>query len=172
MPRFSTMFVVAFLTGMTGVSAATLWLVRHRSPPELMKSENMSPQQTPSNQDLTFTDKMGGKGMTRDGAPFSSHVYESSDGVELSVTRENRDSSPKADKALQRKLKKAIRIIERGSKLDEKGQRVGERVVAMLALDDSQKEQASVLWTNGQQLYYIESLSLKHALEFEKQFYR
>ncbi len=90
----------------------------------------------------------------------------------VSVTRENRDSADRANKELQRRLKAALRIIERGSKLDDKGQRVGERVVAMFALSDSQKEQASVLWTNDQQLYYIGSLSLKHALEFEKQFYR
>ena len=172
MSRFSAALIVAFLTGATSVTAATLWIIGHRSPPEVMKSEGISLKQTPENQAITFADKLGAKGTTKDGAPFSTHVYESSDGVVVSMMRENRDSPPKADKALQRKLKKAIRIIERGSKLDEEGRRVGERVVAMFALDNSQKEQASVLWTNGQQLYYIESLSLKHALEFEKQFYR
>lgn len=171
MPRFSIALMVAFL-GAISATAATLWIIGHRSPPHAMKSEDVNLKQAPDNQEITFADKLGAKGTTKDGAPFSTHVYESSDGVVVSIMRENRDSPTKADRALQKRLKRAIRIIERGSTLDEKGQRVGERVVAMFALDNSQKEQASVLWTNGQQLYYIESLSLKHALEFERQFYK
>ena len=169
---FPSATLVIFLLGVTGFSAAALWRIRHRPPQEVMKSETIGLQQAPNNQDVTFLEKMGGKGMTRDGALFSFELYKSSDGVEVSVTRENRKSPTNASKALQRRLKKVIKIIERESKLNEDGQRTGERVVAMFALTGSDKEQAAVLWTDGSQFYYIESASLRHALEFEKKFYR
>jgi hypothetical protein len=153
------------------VSSAALGLWPAAAP---AKNEEMAIKQEGQKQEsaLLFNEVSSKKGSTKDGAPFSSQLYQSSDGIEVTVTRENRDSAGRANKELQKKLKGSLRIIGRAPKLDEKRERVGERVVAIFAFDDSQKEQASVLWTNGQQFYYIESLSLKHALEFEKQFYR
>lgn len=166
--RHLTFISTTIVITLAGVSAAALWL---RPAPTKKEGMALTQQVIKQEKALEFNEVSSEKGTTKDGAPFSSQLYQSSDGVGLTVTRENRDTADRANKELQRKLKGATRIIERGSKLDEKGQRVGERVVAMFALDDSQKEQASVLWTSGRQFYYIESLSLKHALEFEKQFY-
>jgi len=120
--------------------------------------------------DIEFSFVKGGNGRTRQGVRFSTVLYKSSDGVSVSATTEERRSAGAANKELHTRLRATRRIVERGSKLDEKGRRIGERVVAIYVLND--KEQAAVLWTNGQQFYYIESLSLKHALEFERQFYR
>ncbi|HEV8428743.1 MAG TPA: hypothetical protein VGQ41_12655 [Pyrinomonadaceae bacterium] len=168
--RHLSLISITLLIALTGVSAARLWL---RSAPVPTDKEKKVSKQEDRKQEsaLSFNEESSIKGATKDGAPFASQAYQSSDGIGVSVTRENRDSATRASKELQRKLKATTRVIERSPKLDEKGRRVGERVVAMFALDDSQKEQASVLWTNGRQFYYIESLSLKHALEFEKQFY-
>jgi hypothetical protein len=123
-------------------------------------------------QAIEFKELTSVKGTTKDGAPYSAQIYESSDGVRVSVTRENRDSSAGAAAALQKRTKSAVEIIERGPKLDETGQRVGERVVATFGKSDSSGNEAMVLWTNGGQLYYIQSSSLPVALEFEKKFYR
>jgi len=122
-------------------------------------------------QEIQFNDMAGGKGTTKDGAPFSFHHYQSSDGIGVSVTRENRDTRSRAQRALKKRLKGAARIIERGEKVNEKDSSVGQRVVAEFALDGSDKTYVSIIWTYGGQLYFIESSSLQHALEFEKRFY-
>lgn len=123
-------------------------------------------------QALDFKELTSVKGTTKDGVPYSAQIYESPDGVTVSVTRENRDSAASAAKVLQKRIKAAVEIIERGPKLDETGRRVGERVVATFAKSDSSGNEVEVLWTNGGQLYYIQSTSLPVALEFEKKFYR
>lgn len=161
------------LIASTAVGSAALWIIQNRSTSAPMQKEKMAHKQEMKQEPaLRFNEVSSKKGATKDGAPFAAQLYQSSDGTELIVTRENRDSASRANKELQKKLKAAITIIERGPKLNEKEQRVGERVVVTFAPDRSQEEKALVLWTNGNQLYYIESLSLKHALEFEKQFYR
>jgi hypothetical protein len=123
-------------------------------------------------QAIEFKELTSVKGTTKDGAPFSTQIYESTTAVRVSVTRENRDSAARASKELQKRIKPAVEIIERGPKLDETGQRVGERVVATFAKSDSSGNEVTVLWTNSGQLYYIQSTSLPVALEFEKKFYR
>ncbi len=90
----------------------------------------------------------------------------------MSVTRESRRSTASARKQLRSKLKEVVTVVEQGPKLGEKGQRIGERVVATFGPAGSQNGQASVFWTDGIQFYSIQSPSLKHALEFEKQYYR
>jgi hypothetical protein len=171
MLRLRTILVGMLLLGATPVIGVTLCTINHSLSTEGKKVEERTSQQVSETQAITFTETIGGKGTTRDGAPYSTHVYKSSDGIVVSVIRENQDSASKAGKALQRKIKQANKILEESPKLDEKGQRIGKRVVAMFAPDDSLNKQASVIWTDGQQLYYIKSSSLKHALEFEKQFY-
>ena len=169
--RHLTFISTTILIVLAGISSAALG-IRPASSPATKEAMVLKQEGEKQESASRFNEVSSKKGSTKDGAPFSSQLYQSSDGIELTVTRENRDSAGRANKELQKKLKGSLRIIGRAPKLDEKGERVGERVVAIFAFDDSQKEQASVLWTNGQQFYYIESLSLKHALEFEKQFYR
>jgi hypothetical protein len=174
MRHLASISITTFVVALTGVSAVALWLSEHRSPVAPTRKEEMAPKQEVLKQEkaLEFSEVSSEKGTTKDGAPFASQLYQSSDGVGLTVTRENRDSAARVNKELQRKLKVATRIIERAPKLDDTGRRVGERVAAMFVPNDSHKEQASVLWTYGGQLYYIESQSLRHALEFEKKFNR
>ncbi len=130
------------------------------------------PEIKPSQAATEFKELTSVKGTTKDGAPYSAQIYESPDGVKVSVTRENRDSSAGASKALNKRIKEAVEIVEQADKMDEKGQRVGERVVATFAKSDSSEKEVAVLWTNGAQFYYIQSPSLPVTLEFEKKFYR
>jgi len=118
-----------------------------------------------------FRELSSGKGTTKDGAPFSTQAYESKDGVKILVMRENRDSPERASRRLQERTKEAVEIVEQGSKVDEKGQRVGERVVATFTKNGSSEKEVVILWTNGQQFHYIQSSSLQVAREFEKKFY-
>lgn len=139
-----------------------------------MKEQDITnkPEIKPGQAVTEFKELTSVKGTTKDGAPYSAQIFESTTGVRVSVTRENRDSAARASKELQKRIKPAVEIIERGPRLDETGQRVGERVVATFAKSDSSGNEVTVLWTNGGQLYYIQSRSLPVALEFEKKFYR
>jgi len=129
------------------------------------------PQTTPD-QATEFNELTSVKGTTKDGAPYSAQIFESPDGVRVSVTRENRDSPARADKELHRRIEKALEIIDRGTKVDQKGHTSGQRVVARFAKSGSSESEAAILWTDGSQLYSIASSSLTVALEFEKKFYR
>ena len=136
-----------------------------------MESGNR-PSDMKQDQASQFRELSSGKGTTKDGAPFSTQTYESKDGVKVLVMRENRDSPERASRRLQERTKEAVEIVERDTKMDEKGQRVGDRVVATFAKSDSSEKEVAVLWTNGAQFYYIQSPSLPVTLEFEKKFYR
>jgi hypothetical protein len=116
-----------------------------------------------------FKDEMGGKGITEDGDTFSFHSYISDDGVKLSTYIERCPSAQFAKRALEKKVKEASSISARGPKLDKNGKSIGERVV--LTVEKTQGERQSVsfiCWTFGSELHWIQSLSLKHALAFEK----
>lgn len=161
-------FIVVLLMGCNGGGASAPNPNQQSSPAESIGSS----QQAASREPVEFEDVQGGRGKTEDGIPFSYHLYKSSDGVGVTTTVEDCGSTFRANRALQRKSKRAVKIIERRPKLDDKGKRVGERVVAMFAPDSSEKENAAVLWTEGSQFHYIESSSLRHALRFEEKFYR
>lgn len=171
--RHITLFTFTLVLALSGFSATAFWLTRLRIAPAPEKKEEMVLKQEVIKQSdvLEFNEVSNKKGNTREGVPFSARLFQSSDGIDVSVWRENHNSAPRANKELRRKLKRAATIIERGPKLGQKGQRIGERVIVTFAPAGSQKEHSSVLWTNGSQLYYVESPSLKHALEVEKKFY-
>ncbi len=130
------------------------------------------PQTTLGQVTTEFKELTSVKGTTKDGAPYSAQIFESRDGVRVSVTRENRDSPARADKEFHRRIEKALEIIERGARVDQKGQTGGQRVVARFAKTGSSESEAVILWTDGPQLYWIASSSVTVALEFEKKFYR
>ena len=144
---------------------------RRGSKTTMQEQNSNSPVDINKNQTTEFKELSSGKGTTRDGAPFATQLFETQDGVQVLVIRENRDSPARADKELQRRIKKAREIVERVPKADERS-RVGERVVAKFAKNGSSEEEVQILWTNGQQLYSIKSPSLTVSLEFEKKFYR
>jgi hypothetical protein len=124
-----------------------------------------------SAQTIQFKDELGGNGR-RGLVPISFHEYVSSDNVGISTTIEKHSSSARAKRELRRRIKTAARIVESAAKLDEEGRVVGARVVAIFKPKAPFGPQAIIFWTDRSDLHIIESTSLKHALEFEKQFYR
>jgi hypothetical protein len=105
-------------------------------------------------------------GTTADGkGGFTSHRYKSSDGVEVSLDSTGYQTHERATTALEERLKDADQIIERKPKMNEKGEIVGERVVAIFS--PTSYSRAAVIWTDGSVLSSIESSSLPHALAFE-----
>lgn len=166
MLRSVSHLIIVFLMSWIGIGTVRVRPVQNSPQSEMM---NSCPQDS-IERNLEFKELLSGRGKTEDGASFSFHLYEASDGVAVSTRSEKRGSLTRANKELQRQIKKAIKILERGPKLDKSGKQVGERAVLMIASKGPHKDQAVVLWTNGSQFYYIESSSLRHVLELEKRY--
>jgi len=172
--KLVTFSIVSILVALAGLSTAALWLFGDSSARVSKPKEEMvlTQEVIKQAQELEFNEVSNKKGSTEDGVPFSARLFESSDGLKVSVWRENHDSAVGANQALRSKVKRAVTIIKRQPKLDDKGQRIGERVSMIIALAVCGIGESLVLWTSGSRLYYIESSSVKHGLEIEKRFYQ
>jgi hypothetical protein len=107
---------------------------------------------------------------THSGANSDYYHYEASDGVKLMRARIAFPSPGRAGQELWHKLEldeEIAEILERGPKVNERGEGVGERVVAVLT-GKVKGQLTYVIWTEGQALCWIESPSLNHALELER----
>jgi hypothetical protein len=101
-------------------------------------------------------------------------AFRSYDGVHLTFAHARFSSREAAAEGLRRSLRGAVRVVERGPLYDREGENVvGERVVAIFPPNGyAQSEWASVNCLDGEQLYQISSLSLRHALAFDKTYRR
>ena len=166
LPAAHSIGVVLMYCG--SLSMTMLCLTQCHPPPEI----RMNISQDHIKQGLEFEEVLSESGVTKDGNRYCYQLYRSSDSIGVSVTSENHNSPAEANKALQKELEQAVKIIEREPKLDEQGQSVGERVVASLPSNDPDKPQAFVLWSDGSSFYQISSFSLRHVLELEKRYSR
>lgn len=121
---------------------------------------------------IHFEPQLFASDLKPDGTRVSYNTYVSADGVGVLFTVQKHRSATSANNALKRRIRKASKIIERGVKLDKDGRRVGDRVLLLSHTRLPQKTVAGVVWSERATLYSVESSSLKHALEFEKQNYR
>lgn len=120
---------------------------------------------------VRFTFKRGADGKTADGADLSVVTYESSDGITVTAITQTYSTKRQAERALQKKLKGATKILNRAPKIARTGQRVGTRIVARFPVGDRYPPRATIFWTDGSELHYVGSVSMKHTQEFEKTFY-
>src|SRR5215831_9517998 len=104
------------------------------------------------------------------GGSYYSYIqgYESPDGVMISESCAPFRSHSEAKRGLRERLKYAISILEREAKYDNKGRKVGERVVALFNSKEAGKKAVLVLWTDKKVMYEFGSLSISHVLEFER----
>jgi hypothetical protein len=104
------------------------------------------------------------------GGSYYSYItgYEAPDGVQISQSLAPFQSPSEAKRELQERLKDAISILERGAKYDDKGRKLGERIVALFNSKEAGKRVALVLWTEKEDMYEVQSYSLSHAVEFER----
>ena len=110
-----------------------------------------------------------GRGSTTCGGELDDAHYKSSDGVTIAYMRADLCSPAGAARELRRELRGAIKIIERHAELNGEGKKVGVRVVAAHRRTGCGVTVYSVAWTSKTRLTRIESNSLDHALEFEKE---
>ena len=96
-------------------------------------------------------------------------TFESSDGMIFETATIPYDSSKRARSALETNLREAVEIIEREDLFDEKGRKVGKKVVATFPrYDGSPTVSAKILWTRGSHFGYIRSVTLSNILEYRK----
>ncbi|MFY9621680.1 MAG: hypothetical protein WAM70_04950 [Pyrinomonadaceae bacterium] len=117
---------------------------------------------------VTFRGSGATTGVTTEGVRFAREEFTSSDCEKVTTQTWYFESAEKAQQALERSLKNATGISERGDKVNSAGQRVGMRAVAYFEADPKSAyiEITNILWTDGAELHSIEG-GYVYALEFE-----
>jgi hypothetical protein len=138
------------------VGAGVITLLRYR-PPDTVQPTSAQPTESTSEADITFT---GGVSTSA----FQTH-YWSSDGKFLRFGCFERASTRVANLEL-RDYRSAGRVIEQGPKVNDDGERVGERIV----VDEipGLETEANIVWTEHSRIFLIRAPTVRHALLFEK----
>ena len=118
--------------------------------------------------DTSFKEKSATHGLTEDGYRFSALLWEATDGVTVVLRIINCETPAKAKSALDALTKDATKIFEQTITKSKNGKRVGQRIVAAFSGREPLQRPEVILWTQGSEVYKIESSSFAHALLFEK----
>ncbi len=171
MHRFTFRLIAASLTFIIGISAVSLWfMLRHSSPMTSKRVENLSPPAAPAQPERKYEMEATGKAVSKDGTPASISGWYTSDGMSFSRWSEYHASPERANRELQKTLKKAVTIIKRESLFDKAGLKVGEKVIATFPPKYPEYGAATLLWTDGSTFRYVSSSSLENILAYEKDF--
>ncbi len=73
---------------------------------------------------------------------------------------------------LRKRTRKAVEIFSREPVVDEKGQQIGEKLLALFSRNDSTNALASLLWTENEEFFQVEGSSIQNILEYRKDFHR
>ena len=113
----------------------------------------------------SFREIMAANGVTPDGHNVDSNVYLSSDCVLVQMNIQGTSSLASSEEIVRIKLNSAYRIIDQKPALVRDGKTVEGRAVALFG--SSGKQSAVIKWDEAGVLS-VESLSLEHTLEFER----
>jgi len=169
MHRFRTWLAFCLFVSGSMLVAVTLWFHPAWSCVAKRTYRKILWRQDSAAQEIQFKTVMNVDGITKEGFHFGDAMILTSDCVTIDVREEKLDSSGSAEEKMQRALRGAYHLLEQGPRIDSNGRRVGTRAVVLPA---SGGRRALILWTDGQRLHSIESCSLGHALELEKQRYQ
>jgi hypothetical protein len=115
--------------------------------------------------DVRFMVRSQGAMLSPNGRLAGFTAVRASDCVQVIIESEDEGSAMKAEDEMEKKIRGASRVVERGLKDDLPGHPEGER--AVLFGSDARAE--IVIWFKGNsRLNIIESTSLAHALAYEK----
>jgi hypothetical protein len=134
----------------------------------VIREENLPPKPAAAKQERKYEMGAAGKAISKDGTPASFSSWYTSDGMSFSRWSEYPDSPKRANRELQRTLRKAVEIIKREPLLNEAGHQVGEKIIATFPPKYAYYGAATLLWTDGSTFGYVGSSSLQNILEYEK----
>lgn len=163
MVPLSFMLIALILVSAISAGAAYLLIRRNAQAPVSVRKEVVMPASPEDG--LTFQATLIFDGVTEEGWPFSNQTYQSSDCDTLSHIVTFLPSPESIEIALERELKQATRVLQRGPKFNSSGELVGER--AVISILKEQREVLSVIWSQHSELHSISSSSLEHVLKLE-----
>ncbi|MDT4897172.1 MAG: hypothetical protein QOH25_2249 [Acidobacteriota bacterium] len=173
MRRLTFRLVVAILTFTVGIAAASLWFIFHHSSPVVRHEENspISPAPSPVQQKRKYErGTTAGETFTEDRyIGYFSNFY-SSDGMKFSRWCTEYNSPRRANREMQKTLKKAREIIKREPLFDGSGQQIGEKVISTFSPNNPYYGAASLLSTDGSTFCYVTSSSLENIMAYEQDF--
>jgi hypothetical protein len=133
-------------------------------------SDKTTPNQNPStSKKVTFQNIAPGEIEDEDHVHLGATLFKASDGNTLQVLYEDFGNSARARDYLEKRLAKAVKVVERKKKLSAAGRVVGERAEILLRLP-SQEAVPAILWIDGVKFHEIFSASRDSILELEKVF--
>ncbi len=102
------------------------------------------------------------------GGGFTSISCTASNSRWLATSTEGYPTITKASQVFENRISKAVTLIERNQKSDQKGKRIGPRAVTISVNPENGEQFASVFWLDEKVIISIESTSLRYALESER----
>lgn len=162
MKRLTLYFLVSLVSFVIGVAASFGWNYL-KNPPGVYCSVTESariPSTAESNQRKYIRSIAG---LATRGSFIT---LNSSDGLNFTKWTVYYDSPQLANKALQKRLKQAVRIISREVTFGD-GVEIGEKIVAVFPGNG-----VSLLWTENDEMCEVEASSLHDILEYRKDFKR
>lgn len=168
MQRIFRRLLVASVTFTVGLAAAGLW-VKTKCATGEQAVRLLGPSACVSSE--TFTPTGSGGWVDYADASIYMEGYRAPDGSFVLSWRGHACSPSKALKELRERVKDAEQIVEETAVMNEQGEKVGDRVVALWRPDTSGlwAPRASILWTRDGERFGIEGGSLERVLEFERQ---
>ncbi len=141
------------------------------------KKDTPPPKASPQNE-TAFRLISTGDFFDSDGTSLAYHGYRASNGDKVLIYWRTFPSSTALTDYLGRKLKTATNVIDRKPRTNAKGEKIGERIMAALAVEDPELEDlgldsyTALIWTEGNQYgecsIYESSDPVKTLLAFEK----
>lgn len=123
-----------------------------------------------SSSDSQFQVLSKGEILDPEGLHLSFTSYRAPDGTGLLHLYNEFDSPDEAHRYLEKQARKAVTIINRSEKKDEKGKAIGYRVEALISTSDTRTQSASVYWTNGAGFHQIIGDSFQDIIQLESKF--
>jgi hypothetical protein len=115
-----------------------------------------------------FRARFSGGGRTPDGQAVGFTTVRASDCIEVTSEVDEKDSADEARNEFEKRIATAFRVVERGPKIDRHRQNVGDRAVLVTHTGNEDKAVVLVRHSGESRLFEIESVSLSHALAYEK----
>jgi len=139
-----------------------------KAPVENLGARFASPGSISARRKLAFKEDAAGIVLDQDGFRVAVYGFTSSDGNDVNYYLLTPVGSASAATEFDKRLALADHVVAREPFKNPEG-RVEERAVIFFGNPRNHQEVAAILWTDGRTLRSIESGSLYHALEFEKQ---
>lgn len=162
----SLRLLVGFFAFLIGVAATALLIYPRQTLVENKKASEQTVSAPPAKPQKAIVSGLAGEGISEDGYATSFSDRDYSDGTYVHQLSTFYNSPKQANAALAKRLEKAVEIIRREPNLDDRGVKVGERVVATFTSAPGAKSvSAELLWTDGSRYVAQQRASVQDILE-------